>query len=63
MITAAGSSDDPRPAQRRARDVARAARIFGDILPETTSDERDPHSGGDNSSDDWFRSQVPPHHG
>jgi hypothetical protein len=34
------------------------------VLPETTSDEREPGTGRDESSrDDWFRDQVPPHHG
>ncbi|WP_084484180.1 MULTISPECIES: hypothetical protein [Nocardia] len=60
-MTAADSSDDPRPATRRARDAARLAKIFGDVLPETTSDERGADS--ESLSDDWFRSQVPPHHG
>ncbi|WP_104105525.1 hypothetical protein [Nocardioides sp. 616] len=43
----------------------RLAEIFGDVMPETTSDERDPADGTerDRSSDDWLRSQVPPHHG
>lgn len=40
----------------------RLARIFGDVLPETTRDERDPEPGP-RSNDDWLRSQVPPHHG
>ncbi|MGV9611955.1 hypothetical protein [Nocardia xishanensis] len=63
MISAADSSDVPRPAARRARDAARLARIFGETLPETTRDERgdDPDDRG--SADDWLRSQVPPHHG
>lgn len=44
---------------------ARLARIFGDALPETTSDERDPESRGreESSTDAWLRAQVPPHHG
>lgn len=43
--------------------------VFGDVLPETTSDERDPEGGHDDdgreesSRDTWFRDQVPPHHG
>ncbi|WP_114422446.1 hypothetical protein [Nocardioides houyundeii] len=43
----------------------RLAEIFGDVVPETTRDERDPADGAerDRSSDDWLRSQVPPHHG
>ena len=40
----------------------RLAQVFGDVLPETTSDERD--SGAEPSGgDDWLRAQVPPHHG
>ncbi|OQS14472.1 hypothetical protein B0T36_13080 [Nocardia donostiensis] len=57
------SSDVPRTAYRRAGDAARLDRIFGEVLPRTTADERgdDRPSGGD--SDNWLRSQVPPHHG
>ncbi|MBL1075415.1 hypothetical protein JK358_13520 [Nocardia sp. 2] len=64
------SSDEPRPAPRRAgrrrlsaADAARLARIFGDPLPSTTRDERSPEPDQGQSSDDWLRSQVPPHHG
>ena len=48
-------------------DVARQkrrARVFGDVLPETTSDERgDAWGDRDSSADEWLRRQVPPHHG
>jgi hypothetical protein len=57
--------------ERAARDAERARRrrvaeVFGDVLPDTTSDERDDAEGrgaegGDR--DHWLRSQVPPHHG
>lgn len=40
----------------------RLAAVFGDVLPETTSDERDP-AADPASGDDWLRAQVPPHHG
>ncbi|RJO77157.1 hypothetical protein D5S18_08705 [Nocardia panacis] len=63
LISTAPHSEDPRPAQRRARQAALLARIFGDALPDTTRDERDPESGTAGSSDEWLRSQVPPHHG
>ena len=50
-------------AERRRR----RARVFGDVLPESTRDdqvdgwsEREPGPGG---SDEWLRGQVPPHHG
>jgi hypothetical protein len=41
------------------------AKMFGDVLPDGTRDEQsgawgDRESGRD---DDWFRSEVPPHHG
>ncbi|MGI8901895.1 MAG: hypothetical protein ACR2HA_13400 [Nocardioides sp.] len=49
----------------------RLAAVFGDVLPETTADERDPddappHDGarrGDDPGEAWLRAQVPPHHG
>lgn len=50
------------PAQRRAR----LAQVFGDVLPETTRDERDPEptgGSGESGTDTWLREQVPPHHG
>ena len=39
----------------------RLAAVFGDVLPDTTSDERSPSESG--KGDDWYRDQVPPHHG
>ncbi|MFL0578169.1 hypothetical protein [Dietzia sp. 179-F 9C3 NHS] len=50
----------PEPdARRRAADLARLDAVFGETLPETTSDER----GSDGRiGDDWWREQRPPHH-
>ncbi len=49
------------PGWKRRR---RLAEIFGDVLPETTRDERDPeHADGESAKDRWLKSQVPPHHG
>ena len=46
--------------QRRKR----LAEVFGDSLPETTSDERDDDAPArESASDRWLREQVPPHHG
>jgi hypothetical protein len=46
--------------QRRRR----LASVFGDVLPDTTSDERDSAPDtGDEAQDRWLRRQVPPHHG
>ena len=42
----------------------RLAAVFGEVLPETTSDEREPEAESDaDKSDAWLKSQVPPHHG
>lgn len=40
----------------------RLAAVFGDVLPETTADERE-HDQPRTGSDEWLKSQVPPHHG
>lgn len=44
----------------------RLAQVFGDVLPDTTGDERDPADeaeGATERSDAWLKDQVPPHHG
>ena len=56
----------PDEAQSEAERKRRLAEVFGDVLPETTSDERDPGSDGrrdESARDAWYRDQVPPHHG
>ena len=54
-----------RPAEDSESQRRRRIRsVFGDVLPETTEDERDPQGSADDESQDrWLRSQVPPHHG
>jgi hypothetical protein len=59
-----GGSERPAEADWERR--RRLAAVFGEVLPETTSDDRDPaaDSGARESADDrWLRDQVPPHHG
>jgi hypothetical protein len=55
--------DDAGPltdAERRRR----RARVFGEVLPEGTSDDRgDGWGDRDRPADEWLRGQVPPHHG
>lgn len=54
----------------------RLAEVFGDVLPDTTRDEREPGDGStrgassegsgesaESAQDRWLRDQVPPHHG
>jgi hypothetical protein len=57
-------SGSPRESDWQRR--KRVAEVFGDVLPETTGDERDPADAGDRSgsaNDRWLIEQVPPHHG
>ncbi|MGA8994711.1 MAG: hypothetical protein WB441_10445 [Nocardioidaceae bacterium] len=54
---------DPDDAVERRR---RRARVFGEVLPESSRDERGEQWGERDRpgrDDDWFTHQVPPHHG
>jgi hypothetical protein len=53
--------DDEKDAERARR--RRVAEVFGDVLPDTTSDERDEQGGDTRDREGWLRAQVPPHHG
>ncbi|MDO9495588.1 MAG: hypothetical protein Q7J48_07785 [Nocardioides sp.] len=57
--------DTEKDAQAEWERKRRLAAVFGDVLPDTTSDEREPGSSSDgsSSSDEWLKAQVPPHHG
>lgn len=61
-VTEMPSAHEPEPAWKRKR---RLERVFGDVLPETTSDEREPAPApdGEDAGERWLREQVPPHHG
>lgn len=43
----------------------RLAEIFGDVLPESTDDDRDTPGAraGADPNERWLQEQVPPHHG
>ena len=51
---------EPETAWQRRK---RLAEVFGDVLPDTTSDERESDADTERSSEAWLKSQVPPHHG
>ena len=57
----------PRPDETEWQRKQRLAAVFGDVLPESTSDDRDDGgeetSRSDGGADAWLRAQVPPHHG
>lgn len=62
MTSGNDSPDGPRP--RRTGNRARLDRVFGDVLPSTTRDERDDETPSRRAdSEEWLRAQVPPHHG
>ncbi len=58
------TTEQPEPDWARQR---RLAEVFGDVLPDTTGDERDPadvaERGATERGDAWLKDQVPPHHG
>ncbi|MDX6371409.1 MAG: hypothetical protein QOD98_397 [Nocardioidaceae bacterium] len=63
-------TDQPEPDQSEAEPdwqrKRRLAEVFGDVLPDTTDDERDPAERSDPATergDAWLKEQVPPHHG
>jgi hypothetical protein len=55
------SSDKSRADEERKR--RQRAKIFGDVLPETTTDEARDQDETESSTDEWLKRQVPPHHG
>jgi hypothetical protein len=58
-----GAGKKDKASGKKPVDKEALARIFGDVFPETTSDERDPQGSSGSSDDEWLRRQVPPHHG
>ncbi|EHR52801.1 hypothetical protein SacmaDRAFT_4622 [Saccharomonospora marina XMU15] len=52
-------ADEPAPPPRRRH--RRIEEVFGEVVPETTSDEKEP--GGDRGRrDEWYLENRPPHH-
>lgn len=51
---------EPETAEQRR---ARLDRVFGDVLPDTTRDERDESAARADCREDELRRHVPPHHG
>jgi hypothetical protein len=48
--------------ERHSRDSVN--KIFGDPIPDTTSDERDDTRPDDDAERErWLRDNIPPHHG
>lgn len=65
-MTEPGEQPGEQPDEQRLEQVRRRRRaaVFGEVLPESTEDERaDWGERPPRGSEEWLRSQVPPHHG
>ncbi|WP_196803910.1 hypothetical protein [Marmoricola sp. URHB0036] len=56
------SEQSPTPEEREKR-RRRLAEVFGDVLPEQTSDDAEVPESRPDGNDEWLKRQVPPHHG
>lgn len=66
-MTAPVSSPEPGlpqagPQGEAGERARRRAEVFGDVLPETTGDDREPVRPA-SGADEWLQGNVPPHHG
>jgi hypothetical protein len=63
--TTAGEQESPTDDETAWQRKRRLAAVFGDVLPDITSDEQetDALEKNDETQDRWLRRQVPPHHG
>lgn len=61
------SKPDDKPnltPRERAERRRKLAEVFGDVLPEQTSDDADAvEVDSEDAKEAWLRRQVPPHHG
>jgi hypothetical protein len=55
-------SEKPTPEEGEQR-RRRLAEVFGDVLPEQTSDDAAEPESRPDENDEWLKRQVPPHHG
>lgn len=56
-----GEPEAPRAAGRTVS-TERLREVFGEVLPETTSDERDASPSEGSGRDEWMQENRPPHH-
>lgn len=56
-------SKKPLTAEEREQRRRRLAEVFGDVLPEQTSDDAAEPETRPDGDDEWLKRQVPPHHG
>ena len=56
-------SDTPLTAKEREARRRRLAEVFGEVLPDQTSDDVAEPQARPDSDDERLRREVPPHHG
>lgn len=62
-MTPEPAGDELTAREREAR-RRRLTEVFGDVLPDQTSDDaNDPDIQQTEGSEEWLKRQVPPHHG
>jgi len=57
------TSDDASGPEADWERRTRLAAAFDDGVPDQTSDDTDAREDRSGKGDDWYRDQVPPHHG
>ena len=58
-----GEPERPQAEEPEWQRRRRLAAVFGEDVPEQTSDDSDAREDRSGKGDDWYRDQVPPHHG
>lgn len=53
----------PEDASNETERLRRRADVFGEVLPDRTSDERGDDDPDAIETEVWLRRQIPPHHG
>jgi hypothetical protein len=56
-------SERPLTPEEREERRRRLAEVFGDVLPEQTSDDAAEPQTRPDGDDEWLQREVPPHHG
>lgn len=56
-------SEKPLTPEEREKRRRRLAEIFGEVLPEQTSDDAAEPQKRPDDADEWLQREVPPHHG
>jgi hypothetical protein len=56
-------NERPLTPEERERRRRRLAEVFGDVLPEQTSDDAAEPESRPDGTDEWLKREVPPHHG